>query len=279
MTSVPVREIVPLTSLPEMVLVVPHEETTGFCPEVTTCPVVSISKEGNPTVAVVEPTEKFALVEYVLPTPRKGLVAVVSTLKTSIPAAFLIVSAFATFVAVLISKPPIPVSAFEIAAVHELEPYVVVVVAIPIVALGVMKSVEVPTAVFVPEKYASWPVVPSSRFCLPLKVVQSVEVKSPLVEPLAFKKREDVAIAVGTAEAPVILPSTELAAIAASPIVPVVVIVPPVRPLLVAIEVTVPDPPLGVVVAINLPFGSKAAKEPAGTPQCETVRSAPPVMN
>jgi len=48
--------------------------------------------------------------------------------------------------------------------------------------------------------------------------------------------------------------------------VPDVVIVPPRRGKVVAIEVTVPLPPAGVVVAITLPSGLAARKVPAGVP-------------
>lgn len=85
-SSVPITVIVPLLSLPDTVEVPP--DMPGFGPDVIKCPVVSISKFGTPIVAVVEPTEKMALVEYVLPTPKNGLEAVVSILKTLEPAAF-----------------------------------------------------------------------------------------------------------------------------------------------------------------------------------------------
>lgn len=62
------------------------------------------------------------------------------------------------------------------------------------------------------------------------------------------RPREEVAIADGTALAPVLFPSREFAPIAARPIVPVVVIVPPVMPLFVAMEVTLPLPLLLNVV-------------------------------
>lgn len=84
--------------------------------------------------------------------------------------------------------------------------------------------------------------VPTGEY-LPLNVVQSVDVRSPVFTADAFRKREEVAIAEGTPEAPMMFPRTEFAAIAARPMVPVVVIVPPVMPLFVAIEVTVPEPP------------------------------------
>lgn len=106
LTTVPVNMMLPWESLPELLLVVPQEDTVGFRPEVTTCPVVSISKLGTPTVAVVEPTENAALVEYVLPTPRNGLEAVVSTLNTSEPAAFDTEKAWTLFVRDCIARLP-----------------------------------------------------------------------------------------------------------------------------------------------------------------------------
>jgi hypothetical protein len=57
--------------------------------------------------------------------------------------------------------------------------------------------------------------------------------------------------AVGAAVLPLLLQSTLLLAIVASPSVPELVIVPPVRPLLVATEVTVP------VVVLNKPLVGK----------------------
>ena len=49
--------------------------------------------------------------------------------------------------------------------------------------------------------------------------------------------------------------------------VPEVVMVPPVMGQVVAIEVTVPLPPLGVVVAIICPVAFTARNEPAGVPR------------
>jgi hypothetical protein len=82
----------------------------------------------------------------------------------------------------------------------------------------------------------------------------------------------DVAMADGTPEALEMLPRTELAAIDARPMVPETVMVPPVSPLLVAIEVTVPVPlPLGVVVAITTPEAFTARNVPAGVARDERV--------
>jgi hypothetical protein len=78
--------------------------------------------------------------------------------------------------------------------------------------------------------------------CLLLNVFQSVEVSRPERVALAFWNRDEVAIAVGTADALVLFPRTEFAATAARPIVPVLVMVPPVKPLFVATDVTVPEP-------------------------------------
>ncbi len=55
-------------------------------------------------------------------------------------------------------------------------------------------------------------------FCLPEKVDQSSEVRRPLVDTLAFWKSEEVAMAVGTPEAPIV-PRTELALMEARPMV------------------------------------------------------------
>lgn len=58
-TSVPVKMIVPLLSLPEMLFVLPHEESTGLLPEVTTWPVLSMS---NKSGAVLVPAWMRSLV-------------------------------------------------------------------------------------------------------------------------------------------------------------------------------------------------------------------------
>lgn len=124
----------------------------------------------------------------------------------------------------------------------------------PVQLFGFVKLIpSVPVVVIVPpvrvELVATLVTVP---FPLPLNVVQSVDVRSPVFTADAFRKREEVAIAEGTPEAPVMFPRTEFAAIAARPMVPVVVIVPPVMPLFVAMEVTVPEPPPPVLRQVPL---------------------------
>lgn len=251
-TRVPVNMMLPAISLPEMLFVEPQEDTTGFTPLVTTSPFLSTEKFGRPLFVVEAkanigfvafPTAEIVEYGVEVPTPRNGFDAVVSTLNTFAPAALNIENAFVTFVTVFMRSPPSAVTPFEMAWVNEFAPYTVVVVPTPTVAPAVMKSVEVPTRPPVLAKYAPWPVVPVNS--------------------------EDVATADGTPEAPVTFPRTELAAIAARPMVPVVVMVPPVIPLLVAIEVTVPDPPEGVVVAIIFPLGSAARKVPAAVPRVD----------
>ena len=67
------------------------------------------------------------------------------------------------------------------------------------------------------EEYAS--AASDERFalpaCLPLKVVQSALVRRPDAEALALKKRDEVAMAVGAAEAPVMFPRMVFGAMAA----------------------------------------------------------------
>jgi hypothetical protein len=60
--------------------------------------------------------------------------------------------------------------------------------------------------------------VAESVACLELNVLQSVEERRPVTDADALLKRDEVAMAVGTAEAPVPFTQSELAAIAAKEI-------------------------------------------------------------
>lgn len=113
---------------------------TGAFPENTSWPFTSTSKFGRPLLLVVAtanngdvplPTTDNVAHGVVVPMPRNGFVAVVSTLNTVAPAAFMIENALVTFVAVFISSPPKEATAFDITVANLLVPYALVEVPIP----------------------------------------------------------------------------------------------------------------------------------------------------
>lgn len=121
----------------------------------------------------------------------------------------------------------------------------------------------------------------------PLRVVAPVPPRFTASVPVVSESAmpsDDVASAVGTALPPVALASTEFAVIAARPMVPEVVMVPPVSPLLVAMEVTVPEPLLLKVVQSAEDNAPRLLAEAVGRlnvcvlPDAVIVKSVPVVL-
>ena len=131
------------------------------------------------------------------------------------------------------------------------------------------------TPAFAPpiERSAKGVVDPTPTLPLAAIVIVEVPTRPPLLAkyptlPVAPANNVLVAIDVGTAEALPLFPRTPWE-IAASPMVPDVVMVPPVRPLLVAIEVTVP-----LVIVVKHWFVPVIQTRAASTPPVKVVEAA-----
>ena len=111
---------------------------------------------------------------------------------------------------------PVPPLATESTVPSESEPAYRLPVLLAALKVGDVEAVRMPVV----ELYVSSPFADESEVLeiLLSNVLQSVEVRRPVIEAVAFWNKEEVASAVGTAEAPVMLPRTELAAMAARPI-------------------------------------------------------------